>query len=85
MINAPEKMPAPPTPAIALPAIKTAEELAAPQINEPISKIMMVTRKVHLTDRMLYSLPNGSWNAAVVRRYLKKIRHSGSISNAVTL
>lgn len=47
--------------------------------------MMMVTRKVHLTERMLYSLPNGNWNAAVVRRYLKKIRHSGSISNAVTL
>jgi hypothetical protein len=80
MINAPEKMPAPPTPAMALPAIKTAEELAAPQINEPISKMMMLTRKVYLTERMLYSLPKGSWNAAVVRRYLCKVRHSACIS-----
>lgn len=80
MINAPEKMPAPPTPAIALPAIKTEEELAAPQIKEPTSKMMMATRKVHLTEKMLYSLPKGSWNAAVVRRYLYKVRHGRCIS-----
>jgi hypothetical protein len=41
----PEKMPADPVPATALPRIKATEFGAAPQIVDPISKTMMERRK----------------------------------------
>lgn len=46
MIMTPEKMPAPPTPAIARPMIKAIEFGAAPQITEPISNRATVHKKV---------------------------------------
>lgn len=51
MIRAPEKMPAPPIPAIARPTIRTTELGLAPQIADPISKISTAPEKVHLIER----------------------------------
>lgn len=50
MIMTPEKMPAPPNPAIARPRMKAMEFGAAPHITEPISKTATVNKKV-LADR----------------------------------
>lgn len=43
-IIAPVKMPAEPTPAMALPAMSTGELGATPQMSEPISKMRMLPR-----------------------------------------
>lgn len=48
MIKAPEKIPADPNPAIALPTIKVVELGATPQIKEPNSKIPMAMRYTYL-------------------------------------
>jgi hypothetical protein len=47
--RAPEKIPATPIPAIALPTIKTVLDGATAQMSDPISKIKTATRKPHLT------------------------------------
>ena len=47
MINAPEKIPAHPSPAIARPTISAFEVGAAPQIKDPSSKIPIAAKKVH--------------------------------------
>jgi len=44
MIKAPEKIPAEPIPAMALPTIRVTELGATPQIKLPISKIAMAIR-----------------------------------------
>jgi hypothetical protein len=49
MTRAPEKMPATPIPATALPTIKTVLDGATAQIREPTSKIKTAARKAHLT------------------------------------
>jgi hypothetical protein len=46
IIMDPEKIPAEPNPAIALPAMKTADVGAAAQIVDPISKMTMLVRYV---------------------------------------
>ena len=48
MINAPEKIPAEPRPAMARPTIRAVELGATPQTREPTSKMPMPTRKTHL-------------------------------------
>lgn len=48
MINAPEKIPAPPIPAIARPTMRARELGLAPQIVEPISNTTNAPIKVHL-------------------------------------
>lgn len=50
MINAPEKIPAPPIPAMARPTMRATELGLAPQMAEPTSKINTAPTKVHLTD-----------------------------------
>lgn len=44
IVKVPEKMPAQPMPAIARPIINAADEGAAPQMADPISKIKMAAR-----------------------------------------
>lgn len=51
IIRAPEKMPAEPMPATARPIIRAVEFGAAPQIAEPISKMVMAIKKTHLTGK----------------------------------
>lgn len=48
MINAPEKMPAPPMPAIARPTMRATELGLAPQIAEPTSNVARALINVHL-------------------------------------
>jgi hypothetical protein len=61
-------MPAPPTPAIALPMMNTTEFGAAPQTAEPTSKRKTVVRNTALTLQNVYSLPKRSWKAHVESR-----------------
>lgn len=68
MMRAPEKIPDPPTPAIARPTIKDIELGLAPQIADPTSNISTAATKVHLIDSNVYSLPKKSWKLHVVRR-----------------
>lgn len=56
-IEAPEKMPAPPSPATARPMMKTREDGAAAQTREPAAKTRRELRKTALTGRRLYSCP----------------------------
>jgi hypothetical protein len=49
MTKAPEKMPATPMPAMALPTMRAVLDGATAQTNEPTSKMKMATRKVYLT------------------------------------
>jgi hypothetical protein len=44
------------------------DELAAAQTTEPSSKMAMAEMKVHLTEKMEYRRPYGSWKEAVARR-----------------
>ena len=44
MINAPEKMPADPMPAMARPMMRATDEGAAPQMREPNSKIAIAIK-----------------------------------------
>lgn len=57
IIMAPEKMPAEPSPAIALPKMKMAEVGAAPQMALPTSKIKMEIRKTLCRDVSLFASP----------------------------
>ena len=50
MISAPENIPDPPIPAIALPTIRTTELGAAPDMADPTSKIKTAGTKLHLID-----------------------------------
>lgn len=50
MINAPEKMPAPPIPAMARPIMRAIELGLAPQMAEPTSNINTAPIKVHFRD-----------------------------------
>ena len=68
IMSAPEKIPAPPIPAIARPIIRATELGLAPQIAEPISKINTAPTKVHFTGSKVYNLPKKSWKLQVVRR-----------------
>lgn len=51
IIRAPEKIPAEPMPATARPIIRAVELGAAPQIADPISKMVMAIKKTHLTGK----------------------------------
>ena len=51
MTNAPEKIPAAPTPAMARPMINASEVGAAPHTVEPTSKMKMAVRNTHLTGK----------------------------------
>lgn len=48
MTKQPEKIPATPVPATALPPMRTELEVATPHIREPSSKTKMATKKLHL-------------------------------------
>lgn len=51
IINAPEKIPALPTPATALPMIRAMEFGATPQIRLPSSKIPIAMRYTHFIEK----------------------------------
>lgn len=68
MRMAPEKIPAEPRPAMALPTIRASEVGAMPQMKEPSSKMKRAIRYVHLMEKKVYSLPKVSWKAQVVSR-----------------
>lgn len=48
MTRAPEKMPAEPTPAMALPMIRAMDDGATPHMSEPSSNMPMAMRYTHL-------------------------------------
>jgi hypothetical protein len=50
MTMVPEKIPQDPIPAMALPIMNAIEFGAAPQIADPISKMMMAAKKIHLGE-----------------------------------
>lgn len=56
----PATMPAPPTPAIALPTMRAVEDGAAAQMIDPISKMAMVARYTYFMLSSANSLPIGS-------------------------
>jgi hypothetical protein len=74
MMREPEKIPAQPSPAIALPTINAGEEGAAPQTTDPSSKIadqlaavynafvcvLIAPIYVHLTGKYVYIFPKNS-------------------------
>jgi len=74
IIRIPDQIPAPPRPATVLPTIRAFDVGAAPQTIEPTSKMMMEARKVVLTGKRVYSLPNNIWQDATERRYLKRYK-----------
>ena len=64
----PAKIPAEPTPAIARPMINAVEFGAAPQINEPTSKIIMDTEYAHLRLKKVKNRLHNNWHEQVVRK-----------------
>jgi hypothetical protein len=60
MIKLPENIPAPPTPATALPIMSAVEEGAAAQTVEPTSNIVIAMRNIHFAGKMTKSLPKSS-------------------------
>jgi hypothetical protein len=66
--NAPLKIPAEPTPAIARPTISATDEGAAPHSALPISKMKIETRKTVLILKNVYSFPKNNCSAQVVNR-----------------
>lgn len=68
MIIAPQKTPAAPSPAMALPMMKAAELGAAAQRMEPPSKIMEEIKYTHLRLKKVYILPKVGWKDIWVSR-----------------
>jgi hypothetical protein len=68
MIIAPQKTPAAPSPAMALPMMNTGELGAAAQSMEPASKIIDEARYTHFKFQKVYILPNAGWAESWVRR-----------------
>jgi hypothetical protein len=60
MMKLPANIPADPIPAIALPTMRAVELGEAPQMVDPISKIMMATRYAHLRLKSVKNLPHKS-------------------------
>lgn len=67
--NEPLKIPALPTPVIALPTMNTLEEEEVAQTMLPTSKIAIETRYVHLIEDIAYIRPQDGCRALEVRRY----------------
>ncbi|CEF78399.1 unnamed protein product [Fusarium graminearum] len=61
MIIAPQKTPAAPSPAMALPMMNTGELGAAAHSMEPASKIIDEARYTHFKFQKVYILPNAGW------------------------
>ena len=57
MDKEPENIPAPPVPAIARPRMNMLELIAAPHRSEPRRKMPMKIKKVHLSEKLVYSFP----------------------------
>jgi hypothetical protein len=68
MVYTPDIIPAPPTPATALPTIKVVGLLATPQMRLPTSKMKMEMIKVVFSGKYLYAFPHVDWKDASVMR-----------------
>lgn len=65
----PDRSPALPHPATALPMMKTAELGAAALVKEPSSNTMSDTRYVHFIENMVKIRPQTGWKAQAVIKY----------------
>jgi hypothetical protein len=66
IVNPPFMSPAPPSPAMNRPAISIADVCAAPQMAEPMLKIVKKPRKSFLELNRAYILPVRGWKEALV-------------------
>lgn len=69
VFTVPAKMPAAPSPEIALPTMNANELGAAPQRAEAVSNSRILVRKVLFTEYKVYNLPYNNWNAQFVNKY----------------
>ena len=63
MTKHPERRPAEPNPATALPTTSMVEVVAVPQSSEPAIEIALASKKARLTEKSVYVLPNTNWKA----------------------
>ncbi len=68
MIKLPAKIPAEPSPEIALPIIKAVEFGEMAQMRDPSSKMQIETRYAHLRLKKVKKRPQSSWQEQVVRK-----------------
>lgn len=67
MIKLPAKIPAEPSPEIALPTIEAVEFGEIPPMKEPSSKMQIEERYAHLRLKKVKKRPQSSWQEQVVR------------------
>ena len=79
MMKLPAKIPAEPIPAMARPTIRAVEFGDAPQMREPISKIMIEVKYDHLRLKNVNNLPQSNWNEQDVRKYAEPYHPTCSI------
>ena len=63
MTKHPAKRPAEPNPATALPTTSMVDVVALPQSSEPAVEMALASRKMRLTEKRVYALPNRNWKA----------------------
>ena len=64
----PASSPEKPMPLTALPTMKVVDEAAVAQSREPTRKMALLTKKMVLMEKSLYSLAKPNWNAQVQSR-----------------
>ena len=60
MMKHPERRPAEPNPATALPTTSIVDVVAVPQSNEPAIEMALANKKTRLTEKSVYALPNNA-------------------------
>lgn len=63
MTKHPERRPAEPNPATALPTTSMVDVLAVPQSSEPAIEMALASKKTRLTEKSVYALPYMNWKA----------------------
>ena len=63
MTKHPERRPAEPIPATALPTTSMVDVVAVPHSSEPAMEMALASKKMHLTEKSVYALPNTNWKA----------------------
>ncbi len=63
MTKHPERRPAEPNPATALPTTSMVDVVAVPQSREPAMEMALASKKTRLTEKSVYALPNTNWKA----------------------
>ena len=63
MTKHPERRPAEPNPATALPTTSMVELVAVPQSSEPAVEMTLASKKTRLTEKSVYALPKANWKA----------------------